>query len=137
MRLNRWTVCGTCLPLALIVTRCNSAPIQSHKTATYAEDMCGGQCIWSASGAETGELTRYNHLVLSLSAILWNGVAIERPTLNDYLTQVRALNSVRSLGSFSNLRPTVTKFSVSAAEWRIGGNALPRGNAWSIQSRIG
>lgn len=34
----------------------------------------------------------YNRLVLSPSAILWNGVAIDRPTLNDYLNQVRSLN---------------------------------------------
>lgn len=78
--------------LALVVAGCSSAPVEPTKAVTYARDMCGGLPVWSARGAESGELMTYNHLEVLPSAILWNGVVIDRATLDEYLGKIRALN---------------------------------------------
>jgi len=78
--------------VAFALAACERGPVHPPKPASYAEDKCGGQPSWSATGSESGELMTYNHLEVTPSAILWNGVAISRATLSDYLVQIRALN---------------------------------------------
>jgi hypothetical protein len=82
------------LPVLTIfaLAACQREPVHPSKPAIYDEGMCGGQPGWSVSGAESGELMTYNHLQVTPSAILWNGVAISGATLSDYLDQGRALN---------------------------------------------
>ena len=74
----------------LALSACKREPVQPPKPAIYAEFSCGGQPSWSASGLESGKLMTYNHLVITPSATLWNGVPISRTTLDQYLGQVRA-----------------------------------------------
>ena len=91
MATNRQIALVSVLAL-LALSACKREPVQPPKPAIYAEHSCGGQPSWSASGSESGELMTYNHLLITPSATLWNGVPISRATLDDYLGQVIALN---------------------------------------------
>ena len=76
----------------LALAACKREPVSPLKAASYAEGMCGGRPSWAAPGSESGELMTYNHVQVTQSGTLWNGVAIDRATLNYYLEQVRALS---------------------------------------------
>jgi hypothetical protein len=57
-----------------------------------------GQCppnpmIWQAQGSEFGELMIHNTLEIGDHRIGWNGVSIDRPTLDRYFGEMRAFPS--------------------------------------------
>jgi hypothetical protein len=82
------------LPVAAILSlaACKREPIQPPKPTIYGDGLCGGRPSWSVAGSEGGELMTYNRLQVTPAETLWNGVAVSRATLNDYLGQIRALN---------------------------------------------
>ena len=71
-----------------------------HKTAfltgsKFATDHCGGYPQgWRPRGAENGELTIYNKVLLEASGLKWNGVYIDNRTLQKYLSQIEKMETI-------------------------------------------